>query len=29
MNKVKRFFRYLKWLEEQRIEAMVFCGRGW
>ena len=29
MNKIKRFFRYLKWLEEQRIEAMVFCGRGW
>ena len=29
MNKVRKFFRYLKWLEEQRIEAMVFCGRGW
>lgn len=29
MNKIRKFFRYLKWLEEQRIEAMVFCGRGW
>jgi|DEB0MinimDraft_4_1074332.scaffolds.fasta_scaffold03473_4 hypothetical protein len=29
MNKIKRFFRYLQWLEEQRIEAMVHSGRGW
>ena len=29
MNKIYGFFRYLKWLEEQRIEAMIHCGRAW
>ena len=29
MNKIKRFFRYLQWLEEQRINAMIHSGRGW
>lgn len=29
IKKIKAFWKYLTWLEEQRIEAMVKAGRGW
>ena len=29
MNKLYEYYRYLCWLEEQRIKAMIHCGRGW
>ena len=27
--RIKGFFQYLQWLEEQRIKAMIKSGRGW
>jgi len=27
-NKLIRFFRFLRWLEKERIKAMIYCGRG-
>jgi hypothetical protein len=27
MKRVKQFFKYLAWLEEERIKAMIHCGR--
>lgn len=27
MKKVKEFFKYLAWLEQERINAMIHCGR--
>jgi hypothetical protein len=27
MRRVKQFFKYLAWLEEERIKAMIHCGR--
>ena len=27
MKRVKQFFKYLAWLEEERIKAMIYCGR--
>lgn len=29
MNKIRKFFRYLQWLEGERIKAMIHSGRGW
>lgn len=29
MTRVKQFFKYLAWLEEERIKAMIWCGKGW
>jgi len=26
--KIVKFFRYLRWLEEQRIKGMIKSGRG-
>ena len=26
INKLKRFFKYLTWLEEQRMKAAIKCG---
>jgi hypothetical protein len=26
MKKIKQFFKYLAWLEEQRIKAAIHCG---
>ena len=28
MKKFKKFFRYLRWLEEKRLEYMIKSGRG-
>ena len=28
-NILGRIYRYLQWLEEQRIKAMIKSGRGW
>jgi hypothetical protein len=27
MKQIKRFFNYLIWLEQERIKAMIHCGR--
>jgi len=27
MKQVKQFFKYLAWLEEERIKTMIHCGR--
>lgn len=27
MKWLKRLFKYLAWLEQERIKAMVYCGR--
>ena len=29
MKKIKEWMKYLQWLEEKRIDAMVKAGRGW
>lgn len=29
IKKIKTFLKYLQWLEEQRIKAMIKSGRGW
>jgi len=26
---MKRFFKFLAWLEQERIKAMIFTGKGW
>lgn len=26
INKLKKFWKYLTWLEEQRIKAAIYCG---
>ena len=26
-QKIKKFFKYLSWLEQERIKAMIHCGR--
>jgi hypothetical protein len=28
MKKVIRLFKYLQWLQQQKIEAMVHCGQA-
>ena len=27
MKRLKQFFKYLTWLEQERIKAMIHCGR--
>ena len=27
MKRIKRFFKYISWLEQERIKAMIHCGR--
>jgi hypothetical protein len=27
MKRVKQFFKYMSWLEQERIKAMIHCGR--
>ena len=27
MKHIKQFFKYLSWLEQERIKAMIHCGR--
>jgi hypothetical protein len=27
MKQIKEFFEYLVWLEQERIKAMIYCGR--
>ena len=27
MKRVKQFFKYIGWLEQERIKAMIHCGR--
>ena len=27
INAIKRFFKHLAWLEQERIKAMIHCGR--
>lgn len=29
MKWLKRVLKYLQWLEEQRIKAMIKAGKGW
>jgi hypothetical protein len=29
MKTIKKIIKYLQWLEEQRIKAMTWSGRGW
>lgn len=29
LKKIKRVLKYLQWLEEQRIKAMIKAGKGW
>jgi hypothetical protein len=29
ITKIKQFFKFLKFIEEKRIECMVKSGRGW
>ena len=28
IKKIKKFFKYLRWLEEKRLEYMIKSGRG-
>lgn len=28
MKKLKRIWNFMKWLEKERIEAMVYTGQG-
>jgi hypothetical protein len=28
-TKLKEFWKFLEFIEEQRIKAMIFSGRGW
>jgi len=25
---MKKLFKYLQWLQQQKIQAMVYCGQG-
>ena len=27
MKQIKRFFKYISWLEQERVKAMIHCGR--
>ena len=27
MKHIKRLFKYISWLEQERIKAMIHCGR--
>jgi hypothetical protein len=27
MKRVKQFFKYISWLEQERVKAMIHCGR--
>ena len=27
MKRIKQFFKYISWLEQERIKAMIHCGR--
>ncbi len=27
-RKIKKFYKFLAWLEQERIKAMIFSGRG-
>ena len=27
MKQIKQFFKYLTWLEQERVKAMIHCGR--
>ena len=27
MKRIKQFFKYLSWLEQERVKAMIHCGR--
>ena len=27
MKQIKRFFKYLIWLEQEKVKAMIHCGR--
>ena len=29
MKKIKQWMKYLQWLEEKRVEAMIKAGKGW
>ena len=29
LKKIKRVLKYLQWLEELRIKAMIKAGKGW
>jgi hypothetical protein len=29
IKKLKKIYQYLKFIEEQRIKAMEYSGRGW
>lgn len=29
MKILKKIYNYLKFIEQERIKAMIFCGRGW
>ena len=26
---LKKFFKYLKFIDESKINAMIYCGKGW
>ena len=27
MKRVKQFFKYISWLEQEKVKAMIHCGR--
>ena len=27
MKHIKRFFKYISWLEQEKVKAMIHCGR--
>ena len=27
MKKIKQFFKHLAWLEQEKVKAMIHCGR--
>ncbi len=29
IKKILKIYRYLQFIENERIKAMIYCGRGW
>jgi hypothetical protein len=27
MKRIAQFFKHLNWLEQERVKAMIYCGR--
>ncbi len=29
MKTLRKIYKYLSWMEEERIKAMIYCGKAW